>query len=600
MRSLPRSPNPWRWLGAAGLLAALALVVAAVSGLFPSRPVPGMPGTPTPTPSASGIPTLAVAGVQGGFTVGGSGWGAQAAISLDLLRAAGSAASYPLGAVRADGAGAFSVAFSWRADQPSGEGTILLARSGAISLTLPFSLLPPTTMPSLQPSSVVLPSATNTATSRAVPTAAETPPPPATMTPSPLPTASRTPTWTPVRPSPTPVPPTPTATPPIITDWRGEYFNNPDVAGAARLVRNDTDINFDWGSGSPDPTIQADSFSARWTRILYLAEGTYRYFLRPDDGARLYVDGALVLDMWALGGARTQSADVYFATGGHLLEVDYFEATGMASISFWWQLIAPASGSGWRGEYYANPDLNGAPTLVRYDPTIDFDWGTGSPDPGIPAQYFSVRWTRDLDLRSGDYRFTVTVDDGARLWVDGVLLIDQWHEGSNTYTANQVLSDDRHSVRLEYFQASGLASVRLRWKRTSPTETATIIPAATGTPTPAPAPATPTDTRPPLPTETAQPPTPTATRLPEPTETRTRVPPTTTETRVRPTESRVLLTPAPTEIAQSAIPFRIVAQGLHDYAFVSAASYAAFGNQADWSAFAAAFGPQPVPLRGLQ
>ena len=52
----------------------------------------------------------------------------------------------------------------------------------------------------------------------------------------------------------------------------------------------------------------------------------------------------------------------------------------------------------WQGEYFANPDLAGGPVMVRSDPQISFDWGGGSPAPNIPPDYFSVRWTRNVDF----------------------------------------------------------------------------------------------------------------------------------------------------------------------------------------------------------
>jgi hypothetical protein len=55
----------------------------------------------------------------------------------------------------------------------------------------------------------------------------------------------------------------------------------------------------------------------------------------------------------------------------------------------------------WRGEYYANADLIGEPALVRRDAAINFDWGTAAPRPGIPADGFSVRWTRSLVFEEG-------------------------------------------------------------------------------------------------------------------------------------------------------------------------------------------------------
>ncbi|MCB0214974.1 MAG: SH3 domain-containing protein, partial [Anaerolineae bacterium] len=85
-----------------------------------------------------------------------------------------------------------------------------------------------------------------------------------------------TPTLVPTQaPTATPLPPTPTPVPIVITDWRGEYYNNPNLSDSPTLVRNDGSVNFNWGTSSPDPAIPADNFSARWTRNLHFDEGTY-------------------------------------------------------------------------------------------------------------------------------------------------------------------------------------------------------------------------------------------------------------------------------------------------------------------------------------
>ena len=59
---------------------------------------------------------------------------------------------------------------------------------------------------------------------------------------------------------------------------------------------------------------------------------------------------------------------------------------------------------------------------------MDFNWGTGSPDPSIDGGYFSVRWTGFVEPRfSETYTFYIDEDEGARLWVNDQLLIDQWN-----------------------------------------------------------------------------------------------------------------------------------------------------------------------------
>lgn len=269
---------------------------------------------------------------------------------------------------------------------------------------------------------------------------------------------------TPVQPTATPLPPTatPVPTPLIITDWQGEYFSNPSLAGAPALVRNDVAVSFDWGGSAPGPGIPADSFSVRWTRSASFAAGAYRFYVRLDDGARLFVDDALVLDSWQLGSQRTLSVAVTLAAGSHRLRLEYFEDSGDATCTLWWEI---AQISNWRGEYFTNPNLGGSPFVIRDDPAISFNWGTGSPYPGIPSDNFSVRWTRDMAFDGGVYRFRVTVDDGVRLWIDGNIVIDEWRLATGEYTKDVTLTNGRHSLRLEYFENTGGALITLNWDR---------------------------------------------------------------------------------------------------------------------------------------
>lgn len=125
----------------------------------------------------------------------------------------------------------------------------------------------------------------------------------------------------------------------------------------------------------------------------------------------------------------------------------------------------------WRGEYFANRELSGEPALVRDDGIADlfFDWGLRTPgaDCGLPADGFSVRWSRVTAFAPGTYRFTVTADDGVRLRVDDQLVIDEWHEqASLTKSADVTLSGGAHRIVLEYYEQFGSAAVRFNWTRT--------------------------------------------------------------------------------------------------------------------------------------
>lgn len=173
--------------------------------------------------------------------------------------------------------------------------------------------------------------------------ASPTPTPTSTFTPTPTrtftPTPSRTPTPTPSR---TPTP-TPTSTPdsscPTIIAWKGEYWNNETLSGSPALCRNDASIDFEWAVGSPAPQIQADHFSARWTRNLSFSAGTYRFVMFHDDGARLYIDGALVFQNWCNDCRATDTVDVPLTAGTHAIRMEMRENIGWAAASLSWSQL---------------------------------------------------------------------------------------------------------------------------------------------------------------------------------------------------------------------------------------------------------------------
>ena len=133
-----------------------------------------------------------------------------------------------------------------------------------------------------------------------------------------------------------------------------------------------------------------------------------------------------------------------------------------------WPAVAgaspPSQDPGWWAEYYANPGLYGGASLTRYESSIDHDWGSGAPAPGLPVDYFSVRWTRTTHFNANTYTFCVTVDDGVRVWVDGHLIIDQWKlQGASTYCADKYLSAGAHVVQMAYFENTRYAVAKLWW-----------------------------------------------------------------------------------------------------------------------------------------
>ncbi len=119
-----------------------------------------------------------------------------------------------------------------------------------------------------------------------------------------------------------------------------------------------------------------------------------------------------------------------------------------------------------QASYFTNIALTGTPALVRGEAKIDNNWAAGAPATGIPADNFSVRWEGIANPPvTGNYVFTVTVDDGVRLWINNVQVIDKWiDQASTTYTANVALTQGQSvPVRMEYYERGGSAVAKLAW-----------------------------------------------------------------------------------------------------------------------------------------
>jgi hypothetical protein len=127
------------------------------------------------------------------------------------------------------------------------------------------------------------------------------------------------------------------------------------------------------------------------------------------------------------------------------------------------------TGTGLKGDYYNNADFT-AFVLSRTDPTVNFDWGQSAPAAGVQNNTFSVRWTGFVQPQFGEsYTFYTQTDDGVRLWVNGVLLIDHWADqagvewsGSITLTAGQ-----KYSIQMDYYDNTGHALAKLSWSSSS-------------------------------------------------------------------------------------------------------------------------------------
>ncbi|MGC9394895.1 MAG: PA14 domain-containing protein [Anaerolineae bacterium] len=423
-----------RWFYPIAGFVVLCLIVICLLVVLALRSIGVFP-RPTPTPTTPLVIVTPSSGLPGTtVTVEGADWPSYVAVEVILINLkTGRQMLPPAATVLVKEDGTFNVALilgeGWRGHE--GVDVLVQAPSADVLATTRFFF---TETPVSSPTATTVPDVT--------------PSPTLTPTPASIPT---------ITPSPTPDP----------GAWYGQYYTNTTMSGVPGLVRNDPQLDFNWGSGGPVDEFPRNNFSARWVRKVTLEGGPYHFFATVDDGVRLYINDKLIIDDWRTSSKRTLTADLLLVSGSYVMRVEYFEATGQALIQAGWE--KQNDFTDWKGEYWSNRTLEGVPALVRNDARLDFNWRTDAPYPGLPADNFSARWTRAMTFDAGTYRFRLTVDDGARLWINNQLVIDEWRDGAERERVADVpLAAGTHNLRVDYYEGAGNARIRLTWEKVTP------------------------------------------------------------------------------------------------------------------------------------
>lgn len=209
-------------------------------------------------------------------------------------------------------------------------------------------------------------------------------------------------TWAKISGSPAPAPQPPTISPvarrilSTMTAWLVEPV----------VVRNDSAIDFVWGSSSPIPnTLDSDRFSVRWTQTVNLPAGQYTFTANSDDGVRVWVNGQQIINAWNIHNVQAFSGAINLPGGPVEIRMEYFEYTGLAEARLTWSQIGSGGG--------AAPGGSGTP------PT-----GSGVPGTAIMsgALYLTVRsgptWSDEpVGYLSSGQTVTLLGRDAFTVWV---------------------------------------------------------------------------------------------------------------------------------------------------------------------------------------
>jgi outer membrane protein OmpA-like peptidoglycan-associated protein len=122
--------------------------------------------------------------------------------------------------------------------------------------------------------------------------------------------------------------------------------------------------------------------------------------------------------------------------------------------------------NGLRGEYYNGTNFE-KKVFIRNDPKIDFNWGLNGPKPGIVDKaYYSIKWSGFITIpETGKYGFSAVVDDGFRVWINNVLILDSWQlHDSKAFKRYAMLTEGKsYPIRIEYFNDLLHGVFKLYW-----------------------------------------------------------------------------------------------------------------------------------------
>lgn len=105
--------------------------------------------------------------------------------------------------------------------------------------------------------------------------------------------------------------------------------------------------------------------------------------------------------------------------------------------------------------------INGTPVKTAKLGEINFAGDV----PGVQGNYYATVANGTFELPAGKYIVEITTDDGARLWFDDKLIIDEWHyQGPTAYSKEIEVTKGKHTLRVWHFEIDGYSALKVTIK----------------------------------------------------------------------------------------------------------------------------------------
>ena len=174
------------------------------------------------------------------------------------------------------------------------------------------------------------------------------------------------------------------------------------------------------------------------------------------------------------GNGKVSILDGITKRAGNQIKISYTKGCGrkdeewkVITSQYLSSAVARKTMTGLKAEYFNNVTLTGVPVVTRVDKEVNFHWTLFSPGEKINNDFYSVRWTGKLKApESGHLKIGLDGNDGYRLYINNVLLIDRWVKQTYSTQLKDLLlvKDEMYNIRIEFYEpVGGDADIRLIW-----------------------------------------------------------------------------------------------------------------------------------------
>lgn len=279
------------------------------------------------------------------------------------------------------------------------------------------------------------------------------------------------------------------------------YYNKPSGLSNIKDINFNTaqpayydvtsSINYDWAAASPFPGyINTNDFAVLWRgKFNFAVGGDYIFTNKSNNGMRMkiFVDigggqtnTITVWDNWDSTNYNEVTQVISLPPGTHTVQVEYYEIWEGALAKAIWQKSNVTCESiptdQFCVQYYNNTNLTGIPVFKQNEnltrtihPNIGLShiWGTGGPGNGVNNDNFSAVWQGKFNFESGNHRFIINSNNGMRLYVDNVLVVNDWGSPHSTRArfAYHNVTGGIHTIKVEYYESLDDAVAEFYWDK---------------------------------------------------------------------------------------------------------------------------------------